>query len=485
MSGVELSHVNLDAIRAAAQKHAPRAFLLGIDRSVFGKPVVTVHTVRDREERVSSAALRREFNHQDLPEGCRVRRHKSRRLDKANSLEGFLRGFRHQEIIADPTGCFRRALSLVDFAEELRARSDKRIAGLYWCADRRTVYVVYNHKDFVTDRKVKTAELGAAEDLVQQVLATSCGGRAGDYVPSVRLGFELPEGPMVPIDETSYFSRHTVMRWLRRNRAVPALGAVLGLSVTGAAVAADFDDPPVPGGSEPAVSEPNGKISVQGGFRDEDGIGSEAVGKANGSFSLPLGHAFGFQADGWLGVGDDRTFGGVGGHLFWRDPSFALIGLTGSYGFVDFDNNPDEELARLGGEGELYIDQFTMAAAAGYQFGDANVDEGGYVGAEVRWYLSPDFMFSVGGEYDPEREGLGRAGIEFQPGLAGFPGLSLFADGAVGDNDFAQVLFGLRYYFGSPKSLIDRHRKDDPKNLDTSDSHVPDYNGAAAVVPVF
>ncbi|MGI9416141.1 MAG: hypothetical protein ACR2PM_20895 [Hyphomicrobiales bacterium] len=478
MSGVEFSHVNVDAIRAAAQKQAPRAFLLGIDRSMFGKPVVTVHTVRDREERVSGAALRREFRHSDLPQGCRVRRHKSRRLERANSLEAFLRGFRHQEIISDPTGCFGRALSLVDFADDLRARSDKRIAGLYWHSDLRTVYVVYDHKDFITDRKVKVRELGAAENMVREALVRACGTQAAEYVPSVRLGFELPDAPLVPIDEASYFARHTIMRWLRRNSAVPALGAVLGLGVTGAAMAADFDSPP-PAGSEPAVSEPNGKISVQGGFRDEDNIDSEAIGKANGSFSLPLGHSFGAQADGWIGVGDERTFGGVGGHLFWRDPSIGLLGVTGSYGFVDYDNNPDEELGRIGGEGELYLDQLTFAAAAGYQFGDSDVDEGGYVSGEVRWYLSPDFLLYGGAEYDPEREGIGRAGVEFQPGLAGFPGLSLFADGMAGDNDFAQVLFGVRYYFGSPKSLVDRHRKDDPKSLDTSDNHVPDeeYNG--------
>jgi hypothetical protein len=460
------NQVDLVGVKALAQDYAPRAFLIGIDRSAFSKPVVTLHTVRDRSDKVDGAVLRQRFAHDGVGARCKVRRHNADRLERAHSLEAFLRRFQHHEVISDPTGCFDRASSLVAFSAKLREHSEKGVAGLYWHSDMRTIYVVFNHKDFVTDRKVKVAELGAAENLVRQLLAEAC---VGEYVPSIRLGFELPDLPLVPIDDLSYFNRNSIMRWLRRNGAVPALGALLGLGVSGAALAADLDDPPP--GSEPAVSEPNGKLSLGVGVWDEDQFGTNGTGKANGSFSLPLGHSFGLQADGWLGGDEDRTFGGAGAHLFWRDPSVGLLGAIGSFGFMDYDGAPNEDLGRLGGEGELYLDQFSIAASAGYQFGD-HVDNGFFGNAELRWYLSPDFLVSGGGEWDPEREGLGTVGVEFQPGISGLPGLSLFADGAFGANDLVQVFFGVRYYFGSPKSLMDRHRRDDPGNLDTSKNHV-------------
>ena len=59
---------------------------------------------------------------------------------------------------------------------------------------------------------------------------------------------------------------------------------------------------------------------------------------------------------------------------------------------------------------------------------------------------------------------LGTIQAEWQPLLSMAPGLTLFASGGIGDEDYSQALFGLRYYFGSAKSLIERHRQDDPDN---------------------
>ena len=52
--------------------------------------------------------------------------------------------------------------------------------------------------------------------------------------------------------------------------------------------------------------------------------------------------------------------------------------------------------------------------------------------------------------------------LVFQVVLAG---LALFLDAAKGSNDFDMATVGVRYYFGANKSLIQRHRQDDPDNL--------------------
>ena len=59
----------------------------------------------------------------------------------------------------------------------------------------------------------------------------------------------------------------------------------------------------------PAVSTPNAKVSVEGGQYDDDGSAL-----ALGSYTIPLGHSFGLQADGALGNIADDVMGGGGVH---------------------------------------------------------------------------------------------------------------------------------------------------------------------------
>jgi hypothetical protein len=48
--------------------------------------------------------------------------------------------------------------------------------------------------------------------------------------------------------------------------------------------------------------------------------------------------------------------------------------------------------------------------------------------------------------------------------MSGMSGLTVFFDGAVHDDENYRALGGVRYYFGESKSLIRRHREDDPRN---------------------
>jgi hypothetical protein len=234
---------------------------------------------------------------------------------------------------------------------------------------------------------------------------------------------------------------------------------------------------------EPAVSGMNAKIAAIGGVADMDDVSSQEIGLVIGSVTVPLGHAYGLQIDGLAGDHGGDFVGGVGGHLFWRDPAVGLLGLTGAYAASDSGSfssstvvtvagptttttvtsatTSDREIVRLGGEGEYYVGSVTLGGNAGYQFGRGIED--GFVGiASLRGYLTDDLALAVSAHY---AEGSGTSvsiGAEFQPGLGGLPGLAVFADATAGRDDFVQALFGIRYYFGAPKSLIDRHRRDDP-----------------------
>jgi len=92
------------------------------------------------------------------------------------------------------------------------------------------------------------------------------------------------------------------------------------------------------------------------------------------------------------------------------------------------------------------------------------------------------------GQDDDKTRGI--FGAEFQPGFAAVPGLSFFADGEIGEDDYYSALAGIRYYFGPTKSLKNRHRQDDPSinlvtdSLDAANRpHNDDEYGGAVAPP--
>ena len=69
-------------------------------------------------------------------------------------------------------------------------------------------------------------------------------------------------------------------------------------------------------------------------------------------------------------------------------------------------------------------------------------------------------MISAGVETNPQVNLLGRLGVEYRPAFEALPGLSVFAEGAVGTAGYHRVLGGIRFYFGDSETLRDKHRHD-------------------------
>ena len=126
-------------------------------------------------------------------------------------------------------------------------------------------------------------------------------------------------------------------------------------------------------------------------------------------------------------------------------------GISGSIGGSD--------VGKVGVEGEAYLGRFSLEGLAAYQFGTFS----GFSGkAMVAYYPTDQFRLDAGVRYLQGPGAIGLVDAEWQPRIGS--GLTLYGSGAFG-NGHTQVLGGLRYYFGDPnKSLIDRHRQDDPGN---------------------
>ena len=223
----------------------------------------------------------------------------------------------------------------------------------------------------------------------------------------------------------------------------------IGLIGQGLAVqAADVVNEPVC-----AVSAVNGKVEAIGGYSENDHEDGDALISGLGSLSFPLGCDFGLQAD--IGVIDelDRTTYGGAVHLFTRDPESYLLGMTGGYF-----NSDGSDIWAIGPEAEFYLGQFSLEAWGGYVDFESDDDLFGFV--DAAFYPSDDLRLSVGATIIGDQEFL-RGRVEYQ-----FADPMSFSVGAkVGEEDYVAITGGLSFYFGGEgKSLIRRHREDDPRN---------------------
>lgn len=234
--------------------------------------------------------------------------------------------------------------------------------------------------------------------------------------------------------------------------------------VTGQAEAADLDP-----GCIQAVSGFNGKVGGAGGFDEieqqvrgpfggfDDLNVNDARYHGEGSLSFPLGCMFGFQLDGAGGQASGEDFIGVGGHAFMRDPESYLAGIYATY----TDHGPND-IWRVGPEVELYMGNFSIEGWAGFENSESNGDQV-FAHIDLAMYATDNLRVNVGFRRYLDLN-LFSAGGEWQPEWDGLP-VSFYVEGQFGEQDYASVFGGIRFYFGGPdKSLIRRHREDDPAN---------------------
>ncbi len=84
--------------------------------------------------------------------------------------------------------------------------------------------------------------------------------------------------------------------------------------------------------------------------------------------------------------------------------------------------------------------------------------------ADVALYATDDLRLWAGYRHWNDIH-IGAAGAEYQlPMQWGGTSAALFAEGRIGEDDYKAIWGGLRFYFGAePKSLMRRHREDDPR----------------------
>jgi hypothetical protein len=260
----------------------------------------------------------------------------------------------------------------------------------------------------------------------------------------------------------------------------------------------------------PAVDGFNSKVDGFGGS-----IGNRAVYGAEGALSIPLASPYGLQLDGRAGSFDRSGFGSVGGHLFWRDPTRALIGIYGDY--TDWNRFGGVHLAHAAGEGAYYFGQLSLEGIAGVELGNSassssitgvftssssstsqstttipevfptpgetivttttvttattaittltesyKIKTRFFDQVNLAYYPIENWKAYVGHRYLGGRNAVA-LGSEYGLPLGHGIMASAFLEGRIGERDFHGIWGGLKLYFGqSDKPLIARQRRDDP-----------------------
>jgi hypothetical protein len=225
----------------------------------------------------------------------------------------------------------------------------------------------------------------------------------------------------------------------------------------------------------PAVDGINGKIAGFGGGANH----TSGFYGASGSLAFPLAQQWGVQIDGGVGSFANSGFSRGAGHLFWRDPSIALVGAYGSYSHwngIGTLNVPriGVNIGRYAAEGEYYWSRSTLRGLAGYETvhldvpnvaglaGSLSIPNRFFDWVSASYYVTDNVELSIGHLYTIGRHGL-TLSSEYGFALGGGRMASLFAAALLAEGGHNAVLAGLRLYFGQrDKTLIDRHRQDDP-----------------------
>jgi hypothetical protein len=223
----------------------------------------------------------------------------------------------------------------------------------------------------------------------------------------------------------------------------------------------------VPETQMPAVDGVNWKAGGLGGT-----LANRALYAFQGSYSLPLGNAYGLQLDGIAGSYDERFVGAAAAHLFTRDPSRGLLGLFASV--THWDRFGGLNVGHFAGEFEVYWGRWTLQAVVGVESGNsgsqtvANLIESFDIPTRffdkvnLAYYLTDNWKAFVGHRYVGGKNALA-LGSEYAFRINGPTMGALFVEGRIGEEDFKGVWGGLRFYTGQKdKTLIQRHRQDDP-----------------------
>jgi hypothetical protein len=370
----------------------------------------------------------------------RVKLYRRYSLDKPRSLEAFISKFGRRERLYDPTGAFDEAEHLVKFACELRRQLDRDLKAIYWNSRWRTTYVLLNEKAFADGFCLQLKKLIAAERALIEVYEASAG-----VLRNVRLCFDLPALPLVPVDEIS-FTNERVRKLtipslpqileVARIARIPILSALLSLGSAGIAAAKlpTLENQPITAHAGVLTATPS--VAARG---SDGSTETYAVTPGDAANRLPSGSIHLFP-------------GGPGLHLLWRDPIHGAVGRNASFAQPSFGKQLFEAKTKalIGSEEVVSRDFFLEVVNSGATFG-ASASPTRELRADLRWVAHGERDRGRANELTGPPESI--AFPVMQPGVTALLGLSNLMGSDVPSEIYGTVINELQFHFGLPRSI--------------------------------
>ena len=180
-------------------------FLAGLDLETSNKScgLLTIHVADGAINQTQEQFIRSIVETVEPELAVNVKYHSARELHAPDSLESFVGLFRHEDIIADPTGAFCRAPGLLELAQSLRAELGNLVSRILWQAEYSTLVVIADSlgtEIAPSGQRVVTREL-------QQAIDEVVNGRASPdlrrMIRTVRATTQAPSSSYVPVDALS------------------------------------------------------------------------------------------------------------------------------------------------------------------------------------------------------------------------------------------------------------------------------------------
>jgi hypothetical protein len=260
----------------------------------------------------------------------------------------------------------------------------------------------------------------------------------------------------------------------------------------------------------PAVDGWTGRAEAVGGT-----IGHMSMAFGRAVVAAPVSNQTGMQLDFLAGSLGGHALGNLVGRYFWRDPAQGLYGIYAAQ--TAWNRFGGVYVTHVAPEFEIYRGRWTLQGLLGVEFGNsasrtvsANglavtaVPGGGGGGGvltttttsastftesyniktrffdqiNLKYYFTDNWDGYIGHRYLGGLHALA-VGTEYARPMSGNRLGSLFVEARVGQGAFEGVWGGVKVYFGQrDKSLIRRHREDDPVPWDTLFSILNNHNNS-------
>lgn len=214
-------------------------FLAGVDvkGAAASGGTVTIHAAQGALDLSHQYFIESRFAELHPDFEVRLRFHSNDDLNAPESLEGFARCFRHDHIVADPTGAFDRVSHLLELSRRIRAELGESIDRILWQADASALVALAAPSVANGSGPEERERFDRLCDEVNLLVENRAAPDLKKAIRSVHVSRMVPSGRYTPIDGASLLAPAGKNRLYGLSAYISGIAALIGLGTISVASA--------------------------------------------------------------------------------------------------------------------------------------------------------------------------------------------------------------------------------------------------------